>query len=1690
MYILKNMTREFNDKIYWVVIILWMMVLTACGNDDRHNNKPVKGYNEVSLLSKIGVISNNSQLLTAQQSVSLDYSQTSFEILDFSERDYKGVASLGIVLSVPLDAASEFQQYFILERRDGERVDGGWILSTNGKELFFKNIEPETDYLLTVYANITAVNGKILGQRYQNNLTTKAIKSSVTFAHDGGILPLSHAKGLPVYSVNIEQVDIEFHRIQSDKILAFLDAWRGGKQSTYLLKQYAKKSQFVYAARFELPIEKNKRERVMLPISHIDALKPAGIYMAVMKVAGQYDYRQAVTYFIRSDIGVHVRRYVGTLDVYLRSLVTADSITNTQVSLLDNNSQILTQAMTDKTGLVSFTDVQQLAKARLILAQNDQQISIVKLNSPALDLSEFNVGTRKFHQNEAFIYAPRDLYRPSEQVELSVLVRNYDGQLMPNIPLKAVIKQQDGQVVERFTWYPKKLGYYYHAYQLATNATTGRWHIEVTLPGNESAHKWYFSVEDFLPERMKLTVSETENDHFVTSNGHLQIPIEGRYLYGAPASGNRLGNSIDTQIDQHAVSALPDYLFGLATEKGAKTHYDLPDIQLDEQGKTLLSVASTWQKINSPILIRLTSSLFETGGRAIKRQAHYRLWPTSSADLSKKLPLIGIRPYTDKPKAKSLVKFDVVNANNLGQLSSANQLHMTLIKKRRDYYWSYDGSGEWDMQYSEKQYPVLTQSIHIENAEKTTIEIPVEWGEYRLEIFNPETQLTTSVEFNAGGAWYSQNEQAKITRPDKVTLSFDKSTYQVGETAQLLIKSPFSGKGMVLVENNKGKLWQTSLDLQGHHQMQVAIPIADDWQQHDIYVSVVLFNTPMLQGQQQDIKRAVGLLYLPLDRESRKINFRLKVAKKSQPFSMLPVTIQLDPFSLKKLNSLNNIQVTLAAVDVGVLNVSRFQTPDPFQWFFAQRRYDVDSLDLYGNIINARTGIMGKQRFGGDMDLTDAGNLQKADVKIVSLFHQPVSFNEQGMAQISLAIPDFNGQLRLMAVAFSDHSFGQTVQDIIIAAPLVTQLSMPRFLAANDVSQLTLDVHNLTEKNQVMIAQFSGDSLLEIIPTQQPLSLQAGEKKTLFYHLNSQQQFGLASIHLDIHSLKDLTSNEIEKSEIGLQRDWQLPIRSAWPAVIRHEQAIIDPQQSIHLQLKIDDLIQQSVEGEILVSNQPPINLATHLKHLLKYPYGCLEQSTSSSFPWLLANKENIELLGLQDLKIKNKVIDFSQREHYLQRGVKRIAAKQLSNGGFGLWSNQGSEELWLTVYATHFLIQAKNQGVDVPNVVLKSAIKRLQYYLRSNRSSYNYRYSDYPAHTTLAYKSYAAYVLSLLKQAPLGTMRTLFDYHRQDDHSGLPLMHLGIALSRQGDKKRGEKAIIKALTIDRERQSYLGDYGSALRDISLMLDVLLQFQSTHSGVDALLSRLQDELAKRQWLSTQERNALFMVGMALKENGQKQWQAILTRASGSEKISHQGDFKQKIKSVETDLVTAIDVQSLTEERLYTSLEVSGYTQQAPNVDFENFTITRTYYNTKGEMIIPEKIAVGELMIVELSLQSKYRIQDALVVDLLPAGFEIENQNLEQSIKLTHYQIEGQSLADKMSTKAIKYQAWRDDRYIAAIDMKGYSTQHLYYLLRAVTPGNYQIPPPYAEDMYRPYIRAIGLTPKRQIIFNKGVAESM
>ncbi|BCG63706.1 MAG: hypothetical protein methR_P1434 [Methyloprofundus sp.] len=1612
----------------------------------------------ITFLLSVFLVACDEQNTAEQHATSIEqqaqYANIEFAVINIVEQPYENKPALRINLSVPISKQTEFQSFLKVTDKQGQPIDGSWVLAANGKRLSFPSIEPNQDYRITVFKGLAAITQQQLLADVQQDIHTRDLQPFIDFASNGSLIPAELVKGLPVVSVNIDKVDVDFYRVKTDKLSRFLREWRGklANTGTWQVGQYSEYADLAYSGRFNLQPPKNARYTTHLDIHAIDALQTPGVYLAVMRVAGQYrDYQ--LTYFTISDIGIHTHTLTEQLNVYVSSLASGKALAGVNLAFYDKKGKLIAELSSDKDGVAQL--INNRKQAKVLVATQGKHLTVLTLKRAALDLSEFAILGRDFKPLELFTYGPRDIYRPGETVIINALLRDYKAESVSTPPLQAKIKRPDGQVLSSFAWHSDETGLYHYEFELPRHARTGQWALQVAVPG-VSDFRYQFAVEDFLPERMALQLGNAEKSSWVLPQQPLNVPVSGRYLYGAPAVANRLSSQVSLSAKRHPLSQYAEFYFGNVDEKipyADKAGFTPKDIQLDAQGLGTVAISAHWESVkHTPVNIALTASLYETGGRAINRFIHYTYWPQEA--------LLGLRSVTDLEDiaANSQLEFELINIKSNAEKLAA-EVTVTLIHEQRSYFWEQTEGRGWQRTYTETNVPVFHQQISLQNAQANILQVPVEQGQYLLRVRNNKTGQMTSLRFKAGNYWYAQAEQT--ARPDRVVLQWDKKAYLPGDIAHLKIIPPHAGNGFVLVENSQQALWMQRLAIPATG-MNLDLPVDKSWHRHDIYATAVVFRAGDSK-QKITPNRAVGIVHLPLDSSAAQLEIEIQ----TDTAKIRPETTLQTQLKLHNVKPGETAYVTLAAVDVGVLSITGFTTPQPLDWFTAQRRYSIDQHDVYGKIVEIIDGDMSKVRFGGDADLADDGTMPRTEVKVVALFTGPVQFDTEGQATVTLDIPDFNGKLRLMALAYSQDRFGATESSITVAAPIIAEAAMPRFLAGGDQSLLTLDILNQSGSEQQLNLNMSSTGPVKVQRQVQTLVLKDQQKQILRLPLSALQDFGQAELNLS------LTNQQSAGEQIQLKRQWKIAVRPAYPAINKVIRKQIAAKSKVKVSLPTKQFLLNSSQATLTLANEPSLNIQQQLQALLRYPYGCLEQTTSSTYPWLFLNEQRIAQFKLTDIKHRNIKLDLSKRSVEVKRSIVRLAGMQRSNGSFGLWDSHGREEHWLTAYVSDFLLDAREQGFQVPDTVLNKALKRLTQYVNQTGRMYNDGYSPYPKHSSFAYKAYAGYVLSRLNRAPLGSLRTLYDHQREHSRSGLPLVHLGLALTQQGDTKRGQAAITQALTIERLPRLYLADYGSPLRDLSLMTYLLSKHKVVNVASEQLIFQLADKLGVRQYLSTQERNALFMTAIQLSTDAQSAWSAqlILTKVKQSLKQTerYQAVFKGK------DIPSKVSVQSTYTQPLYLQLQLKGYLRKAPAKAMGIFTLQRDYYSLAGKAIDLAKLKVGELILVHVQVKSKERLTHALVVDLLPAGFELENQNLKNSIKLEGLpiKIDGDDLQDLLYATRVNYQEYRDDRYVAALDLHAGRANNLFYLARMVTPGTYTIPPVYIEDMYRPYIKGIG-----------------
>lgn len=1577
------------------------------------------------------------------------YAGRELSVVDVSEVQLDGASTLSVSFSVPLDPQQNFTDKLHLVDAKTGKVDGAWELSDNLMELRLRHLEPQRTLILTVDPGVRAVNGATLAAEFTARLETRDLQPTVGFASRGSVLPTRLAEGLPVIALNVDKVDVDFFRVKPESLPAFLTQWgRNSSLQSYEAKDLLSMAELVYGGRFDLNPARNTRETLILPTSGIKALQQPGVYLAVMKPSGSYNYSTPATLFTLSDIGLSVHRYQKRLDVFTQALEGGKALADVELELLDGKGKRLAQGKTDKAG---HAELALAPKAEVLLARQGDQTSLLRLNTAALDLAEFDIGGPAAHPLQFFVFGPRDLYRPGETVLLNAFLRDRDGKPVTPQPVSVEVRRPDGQVSRKFVWSPDASGFYQYPLQLAGEAPTGRWQLVFDL-GDGKPQLYEFLVEDFLPERMALELKGRDTP--LSPDQTADIEVTGRYLYGAPAAGNRLSGQVYVRPLREAVSSLPGYQFGSVTESELTQDLELDESVLDAEGKQTLHLQSQWSQAKSPLQLIVQASLQESGGRPITRRLMQPVWP------AERLP--GVRGLFEgtETDGDGPVEFELLVADKDGHKLAAENLKVRLVRERRDYYWNYSDSDGWSYHYNEKFLNLNEETVNLKGGETAKVSFPVEWGPYRVEVEDPSTGLISSLRFWAGYR-AQDNAEGGAVRPDQVKLALDKAAYSEGETARVTVTPPAPGKGYLLVEGSDGPLWWEEIEVPAEGKT-FDVKLDPSWARHDLYVSALVIR-PGERKTNITPKRAVGVLHLPLDRSQRKLALTLDAPEKMRPKQPLTVKFQVK-------NADGSVPATahvlLAAVDAGVLNITDYPTPDPYASLFGRKAYGADQLDIYGQLIEAGQGRLASLAFGGDAALAKGGKRPATSVNIVALQSAPVTLNEQGEGEVSVNIPDFNGELRLMAQAWTDDRYGMAQAKTVVAAPLVAELAAPRFLAGGDQTRLALDLSNLTDTPQTLAVQLNAEGQLSLLGNaQQTVTLSPGQRSTLQIPVKAQGGYGSGVVKVTVNGL-----NLPGETLAPFSREWTLGVRPAYPALLKHYRAVLKDQPWSLPEGELQAFEPEGREAVLSLSSRPPLNLGEQIRALKAYPYGCSEQTTSGLYPALYADAALLERLGLEGEPD-------AERTRKIELGIERLLGMQRYNGSFGLWGADGQEEYWLTAYITDFLLRARDQGYAVPRQALQQASQRLMRYVQE-RNLIEADYSDNLDHTRFAVQAYAALVLARSQQAPLGALRSLFE-RRSDAASGLPLVQLSIALQKMGDQPRADQALVAGLAVTRKGDQWLGDYGSPLRDQALILALLEENDLMTGQREQRLFDLSDQLAASPWLSTQERNSLFLAGRDLLGKPEVDWSAQLTSGGQTRELNNR---QSGIKLDGVLLNTPLSVRNQGNDTVYQQLTISGYPQQAPVAGGENMSIRRDYLGMNGEPLDLTSLKSGDLVLVHVAVTAKQPVPDALVVDLLPAGLELENQNLGQSAaSLENASTEVKQWREAMQNANVEHQEYRDDRYVAALKLEGSGTAHLLYLARAVTPGTYRVPPPQVESMYRPNWQAVGETPGEMVI---------
>ncbi|MDH3476107.1 MAG: alpha-2-macroglobulin family protein, partial [Rhodospirillales bacterium] len=651
-----------------------------------------------------------------------------------------------------------------------------------------------------------------------------------------------------------------------------------------------------------------------------------------------------------------------------------------------------------------------------------------------------------------------------------------------------------------------------------------------------------------------------------------------------------------------------------------------------------------------------------------------------------------------------------------------------------------------------------------------------------------------------------------------------------------------------------------------------------------------------------------------------------------------------------------------------------------------------------------------------------------------------VRLDDRGRARIPFEIPDFNGRLRLMAVAYDGRKLGHGEQALLVRDPLVSQITLPRFMAPRDRSLITLSLHNL---------EGPAGSYRLAFEARGAAGFADRNRETVFELAPDARRDVTATLVAGAAGVAEVAMRLEGPDGFLLERSWDLAVRPAQTLLTRRVASRLPPGESAILS---DELFERFVPGTgevvLTLSARPVLQVAGLLRSLSRYPYGCAEQTTSGALP-LLYVSEVAQSVGVaeNDTVIKARV----------QGAINRLLGMQRGDGAFGLWGPWDAGGDWLSAYVMDFLTQARNKGYFVPDLAYRRGLGRLS----AAVSGGDFQDWQLPA------GAYAAYVLAQAEQARLADLRYLHDVYLDRIPTAIARAQLGAALALYGDEARAASAF-GSLQIGERRQTRFGgnrgywDYGSSLRDVSAVAYLSSLSETGRRRVPELMDLLVGQLEQRRYTSTQEKAWLLLLASRFLE-----FDGDLELSLDGERLAPRRRPLFLEPGDET-LARGLSVENRGRQPVWQSATISGVPAADQPAEANRFAIKRTFYSLDGAAADLEQLRQSDSLVVVIEGEAKSKLEhQALIVDLLPAGFEIENQRLASGRDNAEFGWLPELTQPRHSEP-------RDDRFVAALDLQAGGRKFaVAYVVRAVTPGVYRLPAPYVEDMYKPNFFARG-----------------
>ena len=1530
---------------------------------------------------------------------------------------------------------------------------------------------------LTVEAGVRNILDYRMPEGASFEVQFEQMKPEVRFLGKGNILPSTDGLVLPFEAVNLKSVDVKIVRIYANNVHQFLQVneWDGSQElrrvgRVVLQKQVSLENVGV--------TDLGKWNRFTLDLATLINTEPGAIYQVRLsfkrsylayvceeggeETAGQnpitafdenmegeepeesywdsyedYYYGDDYSWEERDNpchssfyVNRTVRRNIIATDfgllakqggdgntlVVVTDLKTTQPLTGIQVELYDYQQQLLGSASTNGDGQATITSKK---KPFLVVAKNGAQRGYLKLqDGSSLSLSNFDVGGESIQKGlKGILYGERGVWRPGDSLYLSFVLEDKLKLLPPAHPVVFELQNPQGQVTSRLVRSSSVNGFYSFATATASDAPTGNWTGRVKVGGAEFIQP--LKIEMVKPNRLKINL-DFGVDKLKAADKSVNGKLNVKWLHGAPGKNLKAQFEVTLTRSVTKFDKYPEYVFEDPTRSFSSETQQIFDGFTDDDGNQTVA-AELVTNANAPGVLNAVfrGKVFEESGNFSIDRFSIPYYPYES--------FTGIRlPQGDRARGMLLTdtthRVEVVTIDAEGGPVSRKNIEMTLYKVNWRWWW--DQSAESDVNFMSGNYsqPIAVGKIQTVNGKGVwtfKVKYP-EWGRFFVKAYDPvsghSTGKTIYIDW-PGWAGRARNEADGATM---LSFASDKPSYNIGEKVNLMIPGSDKGRALISIENGSqvvNTFWLETKAGDNPFSFEVTREMTPN-----IFVSVTALQ-PHAQTMNDLPIRMYGVIPIQVEDPGTHLNPVITMPEVLEPGEK--VTIKVSEKDKRTMT------YTLAIVDEGLLDLTKFKTPDLWKRFYAREALGVRTWDVFDDVLGAYGGKLERLLAigGGDEGESKEDDSKANRFKPVVKYFGPFTLTG-GSKEHTFIMPPYIGSVKIMLVAGYEGAYGMAEKATPVRKPLMVLATLPRVLGPEERVKLpiTLFTQEKSIRNVKVDIKVSG-----------PVSLPEGSSRTVSmgstdetvdFDLAAQSETGVARIEVTASSGSYKATDVIE-----------IQIRNANPPVTKVQEALVEVNKTWNINV-VPIGIKGTNSALLEVSTLPPVNLGQRLKYLIQYPHGCIEQTTSSVFPQLFL--ESIKQLS-EDEK--------TQVSRNVKAGVERLKSFAQRDGGFGYWPGAENSDSWGTTYAGHFLLEAEAKGYFVPNDLMK----RWKKYQKEKAQSWRKNQEYYSSELIQAYR---LYTLALAGSAELGAMNRLREMPQLPATAS---WMLAAAYVKAGQTDAAKALIAKLPITMKPYQEMSYSYGSDLRDKAIILETLVMLSDRTKAFEVLRD-ISASLSKDSYYGSTQTLAwcLKSIGVFASQEQKGEMKFTYTYKGKEIKANTRLPIAQVNLTVTDGKSEALQVQSENNGVLFVRLISEGTPARGQEEDAENnLKINVNYADTDGNSFDPATAEQGQEFVATVTVSNpglRGSYHNLALNQIFPSGWEINNLRLDEA-------------QSRLSGDVPTYQDIRDDRVYTYFDLNAGQQKTFKVLLTASYAGSFYLPAVSCEAMYDPTVYA-------------------